>query len=184
MRNKALIVLLGLVAMTLTGCVSSSKTCTYILCPDDSAAKQYNAMVTVSGIELPEYLDKNTIAVRVSKHTIGSLKSHQWAQNFRKMIQNSLAADLLQRSTGSKEAPKFTVYVQIQRFELDENNNLNVHANCILNTSLKAPERLSKTFVFTGKYPWGGSNVEELIGLYDKAISDMAELIAGKAVGL
>ena len=182
MSNKALIVLLGLVVITLTGCVSSSKTCTYILCPDDSVAKQYNAIVTVSGIELPEYLDKNTIAVRVSKHTIGSLTGHQWAQNFRKMIQNSLTADLLLRAMGSKDAPVFSVYVQIQRFELDENNNLNVNANCVL--SAKTPRGASQSFVFANKYLWGGSNVEDLIGFYDKAISDMAELIAGKAVGL
>ena len=59
---------------------------------------------------------------------------------------------------------------------------LNVNANCVL--SAKLSRGVSQSFVFANKYPWGGSNVEELIGIYDKAISDMAELIAGKAVGL
>ncbi|MBR4673966.1 MAG: membrane integrity-associated transporter subunit PqiC [Victivallales bacterium] len=170
----------------LVGCISVSRsvTSTYILCPDASASKQYNALVSVSGIELPEYLDRHSITVRVNKHTIGSLKGHQWAQNFRRMIQNSLSADLQLRSTGSKEAPNYSVYVQIHQFELDADNTLNVNANCILNSSSKGANGPCKTFVFSQKYAWGGNDVDELIGLYDKAIADMAEMIAGKAVGL
>ena len=170
----------------LAGCVSVSRsvTSTYILCPDASVDKHYNALVGVSGIELPEYLDKHTITVRVNNHAIGSLKGHQWAQSFKRMIQASLSADLQLRSTGGKESPQFSVYVQIHQFELDMDNTLNVHANCILSTFSKGPGNFSKAFAFSQKYAWGGNDVDELIGLYDKAISDMAELIAGKAVGL
>ncbi len=171
--------------LALVGCISTSKTSTYILCPDESAAKQYNALVRVNSIELPEYLDRSMIMVRVSKHTIGSLKGHQWAQNFRKMIQNSLAANLLLRSTGNSDAPQFNVLVKIERFELDGQNTLKVVANCTLYTNpSKGIKQSSNSFPFSQTYTWDGVNVDALIGLHDKAISDMAELIAGKAVGL
>ena len=183
--KKATCFFLILSLLVLVGCVSTSKTSTYILCPDESAAKQYNALVRVNGIELPEYLDRSTIMVRVSKHTIGSLKGHQWAQNFKKMIQNSLAANLVLRSTGNSEAPQYSVFVKLERFELDGQNNLKVVADCSLYTnSPKGAKQFCKSFPFIGNYAWDGVNVDALIGLHDKAISDMAELIAGKAVGL
>ncbi len=186
MTKKICFLLISAVfAFALSGCISHSKTSTYILCPDESAAKQYNALVRVNAIELPEYLDRSMIMVRVSKHTIGSLKGHQWVQNFKKMIQNSLAANLLLRSNGSSEAPQFSVFVKIERFELDSQNTLKVSAECSLYTNPpKGAKQFCKSFPFTTNYNWDGVNVDALIGLHDKALSDMAELIAGKAGGL
>ena len=183
--KKSTLFLVILSVVMLTGCVTTSKTSTYILCPDESAAKQYNALVRVSSIELPEYLDRSMIMMRVSKHTIGSLKGHQWAQNFKKMIQNSLNTNLLLRSNGSSEAPQFTALIKFDRFDLDGQSTLKVVADCSLYTNPpKGAKQLFKSFPFTGSYAWDGVNVDALIGLHDKAISDMAELIAGKAVGL
>ena len=174
-----------LAAIMFAGCISTSRTSTYILCPDESAAKQYNALVRVNAIELPEYIDRSTIMMRVGKHSIGSLKGHQWAQNFKKMIQNSLATNLLLRSTGNPEAPQFSVFVKFDRFDLDGNNTLKVVAECTLYTNLpKGARQFCKSFPFTGSFAWDGVNVDALIGLHDKVLSDMAELIAGKAVGL
>ena len=183
--KKTTCFLIILSVLILTGCISTSKTTTYILCPDESSAKQYNALVRVNAVELPEYLDRSTIMVRVSKHTIGSLKGHQWAQNFKKMIQNSLTANLLLRSTGNSETPQFSVFVKFERFDLDDQNTLKVAADCTLYTNLpKGAKQFCKSFPFTGSYAWDGVNVDALIGLHDKALSEMAELIAGKAVGL
>ena len=183
--KKTIYFLLFFSVFALAGCISHSKTSTYILCPDESSAKQYNALVRVNGIELPEYLDRSMIMVRVSKHTIGSLKGHQWAQNFKKMIQNSLAANLQLRSTGNNETPQFSVFVKFERFDMDGQNTLKVAANCMLYTNPpKGAKQFCKSFTFTGSYAWDGVNVDALIGLHDKALSEMAELIAGKAVGL
>lgn len=184
-KKNCFLLISAVFAFALSGCISHSKTSTYILCPDESVAKQYNALVRVNAIELPEYLDRSMIMVRVSKHTIGSLKGHQWVQNFKKMIQNSLAANLLLRSNGSIEAPQFSVFVKIERFELDSQNTLKVSAECSLYTNPpKGAKQFCKSFPFTANYNWDGVNVDALIGLHDKALSDMAELIAGKAVGL
>ena len=62
MTKKICFLLISAVfAFALSGCISHSKTSTYILCPDESAAKQYNALVRVNAIELPEYLDRSMI---------------------------------------------------------------------------------------------------------------------------
>ena len=176
--------MLGAVAL-LSGCISSPKTTSYILYPDSVSSKQYNALVTVYQVVLPEYLDKKSIVKRTSRHAIGSLAGQQWTQNFRNMLRNSLATDLLVRSNGDKSAPRFNVTIEIKRFELDANNRLDVLAECHLGRITSQLSELDpQTFSFSSVYAWDGRDMEALITLFDKAISEMSELIIGSAVGV
>ena len=170
-------------AMLLAGCVSSRKAATYILYPETAPSGQFKAMVRVFSVKVPEYLDGKSMMVRTGKHAIGSLADHQWMQNFRTMLQAALATELLGRSSMENNAPQFILAVEVRRFELDSSNRLHLLAECQLsrkNSNPAAPD--AQLFSFSSAYQWDGYDVEALVGLYDKAIADMAESIMGKAV--
>lgn len=161
----------------LGGCISSKPTTSYLLRPDDSAPRQYANAVILDSVQLAGYLERPNPVVRSGKHKVDFTPCMVWAQDFRSMIKETVASNLLLRNAHLPNAKAFHAIVHFLRFEVDENSGkLVVSVVCMMRCE---KESLKKHFVY--EYDCASYNDERLIDLYDKALSELADKLCEMA---
>ena len=180
MKTKYYIILSIIAALTLGGCISTSKTTTtYILRDDDNAPKMHTNIVIIDSVQLAGYLERPNPVRRIGKHAIDFYPHMVWAQDFRSMVKETLSNNLLLRNAHSTNSRAFHAIVHFLRFEVDENSHkLVVSVVCYMR---REKENMKKHFVYD--YDCANCNDEKLIDLYDKALSDLADKLSEMAEG-
>ncbi|MEJ2309031.1 MAG: PqiC family protein [Gammaproteobacteria bacterium] len=92
--------LLLLVGVALSGCVSTGPTVNYYLLtpePGSSVAAKRNLRVGVGPVELPEYLSRPHILVQAGGSRVVADKNHRWAGPLEKNFTDVLTTDIGQR---------------------------------------------------------------------------------------
>ncbi len=175
METKYYILLSIIAALTLGGCISTSKsTTTYILREDDNAPKTHANVVIIDSVQLAGYLERPNPVRRIGRHAIDFYPHMIWAQDFRSMVKETLVNNLLLRNSHSTDAKKYHAIVHFLRFEVDENTKkFIVSVVCYMRCE---KESLKKHFVYD--YDCAGCSDEKLVSLYDKALSDLADKLS------
>jgi len=171
-------ILIALIASLMLGaCIASKPTTAYLLRPDDKAQKQYSNAVIIDSVQLAGYLERPNPVVRSGRHKVDFNPFMVWAQDFRSMIKETLASNLLLRNSHSPNAKVFHAIVHFLRFEVDQNSRkLVISVVCMMRCDR---ESLKKQFVY--EYDCTNFNDESLIDLYDKALSELADKLGEMA---
>lgn len=163
MTNKLFSIILCLVPVfVINGCSTSKPANLYLLSPTQI---DNNAGICVKQVKVPEYLDRSDLVRRVGKSRITYLKNHKWAQNFRKMLSETLGDSV---AYGSKKQ-NWDGSVTLKNFELDDKNNFNVTAICRLHGRDAVSEE-----IIAFSIPWKNDDYETLIDIHNQAIAKIA----------
>ena len=178
MKTANQILLCLIASLMIGGCISSNRpTASYLLRPDDSAPRQYANVVAIDSVQLAGYQERPHPVVRSGRHRVDFNPFMVWAQDFRSMIKETLAGNILLRNSNAPNAKVFHAIVHFMRFEVDENSGkLVVNAVCMMRCER---DSLKKQVVL--EYDCVGCKDERLIDLYDKALSELADKLCEMA---
>ena len=121
------------VALIAAACIKMGPTADvtryFVLAPVAESAATTTAngpVIGVGPVTIPSYLDRNAIVTRVGPSEVNPAETHRWAEPFRSMLQQTLAANLTAELGASRALtypwrrnlePSIVVEVDVRRFE-------------------------------------------------------------------
>jgi len=176
------------IVLASSGCAGTSQTARfYILSPIPAAERTapIDVLVTVSMVDLADYLDRPQIVTRTSANEISFSEFERWAEPLNEAIPR-LVAENLSLLLGSPKiatvpwqgsvAPDYTVFFEVIRFDGSPGGEVVLH-------SLYAIMDKEEEVVFKAKRsihrePAGGPGYEAMVSAGSRAVAAMSREIA------
>jgi uncharacterized protein len=181
LRRRAL-----LAALALAGCASPPANLYTLAVEPGPTTPGGPATVRISPIGLAGYLDRNVIVLSDLGYRLNLAGNDFWAQSLSAMIGGVLAQELTQRLPGSTvytEAgaitaePDAVVEVNVQRFNADASGTVTLTAQVAVQRSRGSQPLATRVVSYSVKPT--GSGTGELVAAMSRALSELADEIAG-----
>jgi uncharacterized protein len=158
----------------------------YTLAPREaSAVRQAGPLVALAPVQLPAYLDRNEVAVRVSDTELRYVPTERWAepleQNVTRVLTQNLGAALgsdrivvTETSLGLVPAPDFWVEVIVVRFEATSDGRAHLTARWAIRDATRRVQRIRQS----QHEHQAGASTEGGVQALSATLGDLADEIA------
>lgn len=191
LRTASLVCAPFFVVGILTGCKTfkpvEDLTRYYLLSPSAIAKTPAHTIqpiaIGIAPVEIPAYLQTTHIVVRRGTNEIRFSDSRDWAEHLDKGIQRVVAADIeilrpeikTVTSAWQSRDVKAEIYINIQRFELDESGNVTLDCQWRI---LSSGASRSGHSLFNKKGPSLTNNPSAAVGTLSASIADLCKELA------
>lgn len=182
--------------LLLAGCASAPATRFYTLAavaeapPAGAKAPAAHATrpvtLVISGLRLPQYLDRPQIVTRSSDHSLRMTEHQQWGGNLRDDMTRVLAENLVRQLPGDRVLaaptqialqPDYRIEVDVQRFEREANGRVKLAARWWLTRGSNGALLASPEASFTGS-PVDADAYDSLVSAMSEVFAELAQAIA------
>ena len=198
MRRLPALYLTTVVLAALTGCAATPHSKFYLLSPATAVNPDRPAGIApaigVGPVELPKYLDRPQIALRIDSYELSYSEIHRWAENLQDNVTSVLAeslarlvpTDRISRFPWERTATiDFQVAVEISRFDADKNGTVVLSANWKLYRGEGREIVVDKSTSIKETYT--GAAYSDIVAAQSRALDALSHEIAAairKAAGL
>lgn len=180
------------VALVAAACIKMGPTADvtryFVLAPVQESAPTTNAdgpMIGVGPVTIPSYLDRNAMVTRVGPSEVNPAETNRWAEPFRPMLQQTLAANLAAALGASRTLtypwrrdlePSIVVEVDVLRFEPATDGTVTLEA--LWAVAAGGQERRGKTTV---SEPMGGVGPDAQVAAMSRLLGRLSAELAEAA---
>ena len=153
--------LLCLVSLTalLCGCMASKASRYYLL---EAEPPQTHAAVFLQRIDLPVYLEQNSLIRRVGRDRLEFIEGHSWVGSFRRLLEDGI-------SEGLASGAKHGIAIKVRRFEAANDGRFHAELECIDGNEIR---RIAYSF------PCDSSNAAGIVSGYTNALAELHRRLA------